>query len=169
MASELAVPAAAAGDGCYAHCKLASARTRLLPAAGPPPLERALRVLGVAVAAIAIWDPRFFFSASLGRVLSAAAAAAAASPLGPVTAAAAAALRRGCEVAAAAVGSLMRASPLAGIVLAALACVGLAVAGLLAAWAAGQLRRRSAFTLLMQPQETSGAEAELADLEPVCH
>lgn len=129
-----------------------------------PPLDTALRLLGVGLAAILIWDPRFFFSASLGRLLTAAAAAAAASPLGPLVAAAAAAARRGASAAAAAVGSLMRASPLAGIVLAALACVGLVLAGLLAARAAGLLRR-PAFTLLMQSKETTGAEDELAELE----
>lgn len=137
--------------------------------AGPPLLERALRVFGVALAAVLIWDPRFFFSASLGRLLTAAGAAAAASPLGPLVAAAAAAVRRACATAATAVGSLMQASPLAGIVLAALACVALAVGGLVAAWAAGQLRR-PAFTLLMQPKETSGAEDELAEIEePACY
>lgn len=141
---------------------------RSLPPAAPRLADHALRVLGVALAAILIWDPRFFFSASLGRVCAAAAAAAAASPLAPLAAAGAAAAGRATAAAAAALGRLLVASPLAGIVAAALACVAVAVVGLLAAQAAGQLRRRPAFTLLMRPKEETfgaAAEEELAQLE----
>lgn len=59
--------------------------------------------------------------------------------------------------AAALLGRLLVASPLAGIVAAALACVGLALAGLLLGRLVGLVGRRPAFSLLMQSRE--GGEA----------
>ena len=59
--------------------------------------------------------------------------------------------------AAALLGRLMLASPLAGIVAAALAGVALALAGLLAGRVLGLVGRRPAFSLLMQSRE--GGEA----------
>ena len=58
--------------------------------------------------------------------------------------------------------SAIAASPLLGIVAAALACVGLTLAGLLALQAIGLVRRRPAFTLLMTPQQGNDGGAASA-------
>lgn len=71
---------------------------------------------------------------------------------------AAAALGSGAAAVAAALGRLMAGSPLAGIIAAALAGVGLAVGGIVAARAVGLLGRRQAWTLLMQ-ENASNTEA----------
>lgn len=63
----------------------------------------------------------------------------------------------GAAAAAPPLARLLAGSPLAGIVVAALACVALTVGGLALVQAVGLLRRRPAFTLLMQNRE--GGEA----------